>query len=288
MPYYPPYPYRPAYGNGHYPSNGYNRPPNYNSGFQNTGNIYINTGDKGSGNNYWDRYRQQGAPGKQRWRHLQPRTDRAKPNHGGSTESRRAAGSVEASAAANAGQREAPLANGDRRQLEGAVGYAGKANKSGSARCSGGSHRPGDSRLFAPGIRQSRHVSPGNPSRRCRAATPGPGTTRVSRQSIALRPARATLRRQSRVRGRATTRSQGQRQARVRHGGDRGYDTNPQREHANRSSPKTSGGRAGGSRQRRCPARTGAARTAPPVSAASRACRRVPAARAATAARTAH
>jgi len=28
-------------------------------------------------------------------------------------------------------------------------------------------------------------------------------------------------------------------------GGDRGYDTNPQREHANRSSPKTSGGRAG-------------------------------------------
>jgi hypothetical protein len=54
MPYYPPYPYRPAYGGGYYPSNGYNRPPNYNSGFQNTGNIVINTG--GGGGGYWDRY----------------------------------------------------------------------------------------------------------------------------------------------------------------------------------------------------------------------------------------
>ncbi len=37
------YPYRPAYGGGYYPSNGYNRPPNYNNGWQNNGNI--NTGD---------------------------------------------------------------------------------------------------------------------------------------------------------------------------------------------------------------------------------------------------
>ncbi|MBP6533465.1 MAG: DUF3300 domain-containing protein [Arenimonas sp.] len=37
------YPYRPAYGNGYYPSNGYNRPGNYNNGWQNNGNI--NTGD---------------------------------------------------------------------------------------------------------------------------------------------------------------------------------------------------------------------------------------------------
>jgi len=58
MPYYPPYPYRPSYGGGYYPSNGYNRPPNYNSGFQNTGNIVINTGGNrpGGGNGYWDRY----------------------------------------------------------------------------------------------------------------------------------------------------------------------------------------------------------------------------------------
>jgi hypothetical protein len=47
MPYYPPYPYRPSYGGGYYPSNGYNRPPGYNSGWQNNGNIIINT----SGNN---------------------------------------------------------------------------------------------------------------------------------------------------------------------------------------------------------------------------------------------
>jgi Protein of unknown function (DUF3300) len=54
MPYYPPYPYRPSYGGGYYPSNGYNRPPNYNSGFQNSGNIVINTG--GNKDNYWNRY----------------------------------------------------------------------------------------------------------------------------------------------------------------------------------------------------------------------------------------
>ena len=58
MPYYPPYPYRPSYGGGYYPSSGYNRPPNYNSGFQNNGNIVINTGGNrpGGGNGYWDRY----------------------------------------------------------------------------------------------------------------------------------------------------------------------------------------------------------------------------------------
>jgi hypothetical protein len=57
MPYYPPYPYRPAYGGGYYPSNGYNRPPNYNSGWQNSGTIIINNpGGSGTGGGYWDRY----------------------------------------------------------------------------------------------------------------------------------------------------------------------------------------------------------------------------------------
>ena len=57
MPYYPPYAYRPAYGGGYYPSNGYNRPPNYNSGWQNNGTIIINNpGGGGGGNNYWNRY----------------------------------------------------------------------------------------------------------------------------------------------------------------------------------------------------------------------------------------
>ena len=55
MPYYPPYPYRPSYGGGYYPSNGYNRPPNYNNGFQNNGNIIITNPGGGNGG-YWDRY----------------------------------------------------------------------------------------------------------------------------------------------------------------------------------------------------------------------------------------
>jgi hypothetical protein len=54
MPYYPPYPYRPSYGGGYYPSSGYNRPPNYNNGFQNSGNIIIT--NPGGGGGYWDRY----------------------------------------------------------------------------------------------------------------------------------------------------------------------------------------------------------------------------------------
>lgn len=62
MPYYPPYPYRPRYGNGYYPNSGYNRPPNYNSGFNNN-TIIVNNGN-GGGNNYWDRY--DGKPGNDR------------------------------------------------------------------------------------------------------------------------------------------------------------------------------------------------------------------------------
>jgi hypothetical protein len=56
MPYYPPYPYRPAYGGGYYPSNGYNRPPNYNSGWQNNGTIIVNNPGGGGRGGYWDRY----------------------------------------------------------------------------------------------------------------------------------------------------------------------------------------------------------------------------------------
>jgi hypothetical protein len=64
MPYYPPYPYRPSYGGGYYPSNGYNRPPNYNSGFQNDGTIIINNpGGGGGSGGYWDRYDNKPRPG---------------------------------------------------------------------------------------------------------------------------------------------------------------------------------------------------------------------------------
>ena len=50
MPYYPPYPYRPAYGNGYYPNNGYNRPPNYQHGFNNNNVVVINKGQ----DSYWN------------------------------------------------------------------------------------------------------------------------------------------------------------------------------------------------------------------------------------------
>jgi hypothetical protein len=50
MPYYPPYPYRPSYGNGYYPANGYNRPPNYQHGFNNNNVVIVNK----DGNNYWN------------------------------------------------------------------------------------------------------------------------------------------------------------------------------------------------------------------------------------------
>jgi len=65
MPYYPPYPYRPSYGGGYYPSNGYNRPPGYNSGFNNSGNIIVNTGG-GGGGGYWNRYEDKPGSGYRR------------------------------------------------------------------------------------------------------------------------------------------------------------------------------------------------------------------------------
>jgi len=78
MPYYPPYPYRPVYGGGYYPSNGYNRPPNYNSGWQNNGNIVINTG---GGGGYWDRYdNRPGTGGYQRPRTVSSPISAARPN----------------------------------------------------------------------------------------------------------------------------------------------------------------------------------------------------------------
>jgi hypothetical protein len=52
MPYYPPYPYRPSYGNGYYPSSGYTRPPNYQHGFNNNNVVVVNNG--GGGNNSWN------------------------------------------------------------------------------------------------------------------------------------------------------------------------------------------------------------------------------------------
>jgi hypothetical protein len=82
MPYYPPYPYRPAYGGGYYPSHGYNRPPGYGGGFNNSGNIIINTdGGNRPGNGYWDRYDNQPGRGNyQRPNTVKSPITAAKPN----------------------------------------------------------------------------------------------------------------------------------------------------------------------------------------------------------------
>ncbi len=81
MPYYPPYPYRPSYGNGYYPSNGYRPPPGYGGGgFHNSGNIVITNPGGGGGNGYWDRY-DNNRPGGADWndRHKSP-ISAARPN----------------------------------------------------------------------------------------------------------------------------------------------------------------------------------------------------------------
>jgi hypothetical protein len=49
-PYYPP-PYQPRYGNGYYPSHGYQRPANYQRGFNNN-NVFVNA----DGDNYFNRF----------------------------------------------------------------------------------------------------------------------------------------------------------------------------------------------------------------------------------------
>ena len=53
MPYNPPYPYRPHYGNGTTPTE-YDRPPNYQHSFNNN-TIVIN---QNSNNDYWNRHDQ--------------------------------------------------------------------------------------------------------------------------------------------------------------------------------------------------------------------------------------
>jgi hypothetical protein len=80
MPYYPPYPYRPVYGGGYYPGHGYNRPPGYNSGWQNSGNIIINTGGNRPGGGYWDRYDDKPRSDYQRSRTTSSPITAARPN----------------------------------------------------------------------------------------------------------------------------------------------------------------------------------------------------------------
>jgi predicted small lipoprotein YifL len=81
MPYYPPYPYRPAYGNGYYPSNGYRPPAGYGGGFYNSGNIVVTNPGGGRGDNgYWDRYDNNRAGGVNRNDRYKSPISSAKPN----------------------------------------------------------------------------------------------------------------------------------------------------------------------------------------------------------------
>ena len=138
-------------------------------------------GTRASGNNYWDRYDSKRAPGKQRWRHLQPRTagqspiTAARPNRAELNElSKRQPRPMPANV-------KRPSQTATAANWKGQSGYAGKANKSGSARSA-------EDRIAQATPAYSRPASgkaarlPGNPSRKYKAATPVPGTTPVSRQ----------------------------------------------------------------------------------------------------------
>ena len=74
-PYYPPppYMYRPPYGNGYHPAHNYNRPPNYQHGFNNN-TIVVNNG----GNNYWNNQNKKSVD--QRSRQVNSPITAAKPN----------------------------------------------------------------------------------------------------------------------------------------------------------------------------------------------------------------
>jgi hypothetical protein len=135
MPYYPPYPYRPSYGGGYYPSNGYNRPPNYNSGFQNNGNIYVNTGGgnrPGGNNNYWDSYDSKPRPGSNNNGYNKPRKSsspitQAKPNRSDLNDlNQRPARPMPADV-------KRPSPNATANNWKGQQGYAGKDKRPASA-----------------------------------------------------------------------------------------------------------------------------------------------------------
>jgi len=136
MPYYPPYPYRPSYGNGYYPSNGYNRPPNYNSGFQNNGNIYVNTGGGNrpgdNNNNYWNNYDNKPRPGGNNNGYNKPRKTsspitQAKPNRSDLNDlNKRQARPMPADV-------KRPSPNATASNWKGQQGYAGKDKRPASA-----------------------------------------------------------------------------------------------------------------------------------------------------------
>jgi hypothetical protein len=122
MPYYPPYPYRPVYGGGYYPSHGYNRPPNYGGNWGSNNTVIIN-----NNNNYWNSYNRPGGsrPG--------VTTTRAKAPQSPITAAKKSRPELAAlNAEAKKGpKRTAPAQTAD---WKGQGGYAGARDKAAGAR----------------------------------------------------------------------------------------------------------------------------------------------------------
>ncbi len=122
MPYYPPYPYRPVYGGGYYPSHGYNRPPNYGGNWGNKNTVIIN-----NNNNYWNSYNRPGGnrPG--------ATTTRARAPQSPITTAKKSRPELQTlNAQAQQGpRRKAPAQSAD---WKGQAGYGGAKNKAANTR----------------------------------------------------------------------------------------------------------------------------------------------------------
>jgi hypothetical protein len=290
MPYYPPYPYRPSYGGGHYPSSGYNRPPGYNSGFNNSGNIVINTGGNRPGNNYWDRYdRKPGADGYNRPRPTSSPISAARPNRPELNDlNKRQPRAMPADV-------KRPSPNATAANWKGQGGYAGakpgsnRDAKDRIANAQPGYSNPAKARPATrdvpktkapPKVQGSyagaRAIVPSQPRRLAICRSHRRGTCRSRRRGTcsARRRALGTFRSRTRAPAIAGTQSRCRAPSLLR---DRRKRTDP----PPRSPCRPSGLHPRGATvARRCRARRAATRTWPPASAASRACRRVPEARA--------
>ena len=284
MPYYPPYPYRPSYGGGYYPSNGYNRPPNYNSGFQNSGNIYVNTGGGnrpgGNNNNYWDRYDNQPRPGGNNNGYNKPRTTsspitQAKPNRSDLNDlNKRQPRPMPADV-------KRPSPNATASNWKGQQSYAGKDKRPASAQSPQdriNAAQPGYSKPAStarPPSAQNRTPPKvqGSYAGKDKASRPSPQNMPKPAAKPAARPA-------AKPAAKPVSRPQNM------PSGDRGYSgggsaQRPAAEARTGEPPVAQRTASAQQAARPPPVRTGAAAArARPASAASRACRRAPAARA--------
>jgi hypothetical protein len=244
MPYYPPYPYRPNYGGGYYPNNNYNRPPNYNSGFQNTGNIntgnvYINTGGNagnrpGNTGNYWDRYDSKAratSTGYDKQRQAQSPISAAKPNRPELNElNQRQPRPMPQDA-------KRPAADATASNWKGQSGYAGKTKGAAS------STRTPQERINAANPAYSK------PASNSLASKQGKPAPKVQGSYAGQQTQRAATRDAQKPQQRPTPQQKPQQRPANLGGGDRGYNTSNQRPAGGAAKPSTrptAGGQGGG------------------------------------------